>query len=154
MWCVPDRIYSDLDREFGFTLEAAATEKTARCSKFMTPETGLDESWEGETVFCNPPSADAVGKWTKKCFEEGKKPGTTVVLLAPAKTDTSYFHDYIYERAQDVRFLRGRFRFLDENGNTRGAAPGGSLIAVYRGPKTDGAQTVKAAVVAQLAGAD
>ena len=50
----------------------------------------------------------------QKAYEESKS-GTTIVLLIPARTDTTYFHDYIYGRAE-VRFIRGRIVFVDEAG--------------------------------------
>jgi len=37
-------------------------------------------------------------------------------LLIPARTDTTYFHDYIYGKAE-IRFIRGRLRFTDELSN-------------------------------------
>ena len=39
------------------------------------------------------------------------KPNTTVVMLIPARTDTRYFHDYIYHKAKEIRFIRGRLKF-------------------------------------------
>lgn len=39
-------------------------------------------------------------------------------MLIPARTDTSYFHDYIFHgKADEVRFIRGRLTFTDEDGN-------------------------------------
>ena len=38
--------------------------------------------------------------WVQKCSEEAKKPDTLVVMLIPARTDTAYFHDYIYKKAK------------------------------------------------------
>jgi hypothetical protein len=35
----------------------------------------------------------------KKAWKEGRKEGTTVVLLIPARTDTKYFHEYIYHKS-------------------------------------------------------
>ena len=37
--------------------------------------------------------------------------GATVVCLIPARTDTSYWHDYIFPHANDIRFIRGRIKF-------------------------------------------
>lgn len=51
-----------------------------------------------------------------KAYRESAKNGVTSVLLIPARTDTAYFHEYIYGR-QEIRFLRGRLRFTDEDGN-------------------------------------
>ena len=54
-----------------------------------------------------------------------------VVMLIPARTDTSYFHDYILRNAE-IRFLRGRLHFTDENGEDRGRAPFPSMVVVWR----------------------
>lgn len=37
--------------------------------------------------------------WVKKCYDESKKPNTQVVMLIPARTDTRYFHEFIYHKA-------------------------------------------------------
>lgn len=131
-WRTPPEIFGPLNEEFHFTLDAAATDSSAKCPKYFTPETdGLSASWDGETVFCHPP-AQEVGDWARKCAKEGRKPGTTVVLLAPAKTDASYFHDYILGQSE-IRFLRGRIILSDEYGNSSGRPACGSLLAIYRG---------------------
>lgn len=62
-------------RPFGNTvLDPAATDKTAKCSLYYTPETdGLSQSWDhGGAVFCNPPYGREIGKWVKKAFEEAR----------------------------------------------------------------------------------
>lgn len=136
-WRTPPEIYEPLNNEFHFTLDAAATASSAKCHKYYTPETdGLSASWEGETVFCHPP-AQEVGDWARKCAEEGQKPGTTVVLLAPAKTDAAYFHDYILDQSE-IRFLKGRIILNDEHGNSSGRPACGSLLAIFRGSAETG----------------
>ena len=107
-YCTPQGFFDTLNAEFHFTLDAAATEKSAKCKNFYTPETdGLTAPWNigGGSVFCNPPYGRALGAWVRKAYEEAQA-GTTVVLLIPARTDTAYFHDYIYGKAE-IRFLRG-----------------------------------------------
>ena len=95
-WCTPQDLFDSLDKEFGFVLDAAATEKTAKCKKFYTPENcGLTNTWDRGPVFCNPPYGRQIKDWVKKAYEESQK-GTTVVLLIPVRTCTTYFHDYIY----------------------------------------------------------
>lgn len=53
---------------------AAATDKTAKCPLYYTPETdGLSQSWDrGGAVFCNPPYGREIGKWVKKAYEEAR----------------------------------------------------------------------------------
>ena len=63
----------------------------------------------------------------KKCYEESLKPGTVVVMLIPARTDTKYFHDYILHRSE-IRFIKGRLRFGDSKMN----APFPSMVVIFR----------------------
>lgn len=132
-WCTPKDFFDTLDKEFHFVLDAAATDKTAKCSLYYTPETdGLSQSWNhGGSVFCNPPYGREIGKWVRKAYEESKS-GATIVLLIPARTDTNYFHEYIYGKAQ-IRFVRGRLRFTDDNGNVADPAPFPSMVVIYNG---------------------
>lgn len=47
-WCTPRDFFDELDREFSFDLDAAATAKSAKCKRYFTPETdGLKMSWGG-----------------------------------------------------------------------------------------------------------
>ena len=137
-WCTPQDFFDELNKEFSFVLDPAATEKTTKCSLYYTPETdGLSQSWDrGGAVFCNPPYGRNIGKWVKKAFEESKRMSDEIVLLIPARTDTAYFHDYIYGKA-DIIFIRGRLKFTDENGASKSAAPFPSMLVVYNSKKTN-----------------
>lgn len=135
-WCTPQDFYNELDAKYHFTLDAAATEKSAKCKNYYTPKTdGLSNPWGtfGGAVFCNPPYGRDIGKWVKKAFEEARG-GQTIVLLIPARTDTSYFHDYILGRA-DIKFVRGRLKFEDESGNKGDCAPFPSMVVTYNPPR-------------------
>lgn len=135
-WCTPQDFFDKLDTEFHFTLDAAATEQTTKCAKFFTPETdGLAQSWDyGGAVFCNPPYGREIAKWVRKAYEESKKINHPIVLLVPARTDTAYFHDYIYGKAE-IRFVRGRLKFTDENGKDYASAPFPSMVVIYNSDK-------------------
>lgn len=37
-WCTPQDFFDKLNEEFSFTLDAAATDKTAKCPLYFTPE--------------------------------------------------------------------------------------------------------------------
>lgn len=119
--------------ELLFVLDAAATDKTAKCDRYFTPETdGLSQSWDcGGAVFCNPPYGRQVKKWVKKAYEESCG-GYPIVLLVAARTDTGWFHDYIYGKAE-IRFIKGRIKFTDDEGNASSTAPFPSMIVVYNG---------------------
>lgn len=63
----------------------------------------------------------------KKSYEEAQKPNTTVVMLIPARTDTKYFHEYIYKR-HEVRFVKGRLKF----GAGKCGAPFPSMLVIMK----------------------
>lgn len=140
-YCTPQDFFDRLNEEFHFTLDAAATDKSAKCPMYYTPETdGLKNPWNrgGGAVFCNPPYGRQIGKWVQKAYEEAKT-GITIVLLIPARTDTAYFHDYIYGIAE-IRFIRRRIAFVDEDGECQRdkkgkpmGAPFPSMLVIYRG---------------------
>lgn len=78
-------------------------------------------------MFCNPPYGRELPKWVEKAYRESRKRDTTVVMLIPARTDTRYFHDYIYHKAE-IRFLRGRLKF----GESNNSAPFPSMVVVFK----------------------
>lgn len=45
-WCTPQQLYDELNREFNFVADVAATEKTKKAPFCYTPETdGLNNTW-------------------------------------------------------------------------------------------------------------
>lgn len=128
-WETPQELFDLLGRDYRFTLDACATKTNAKCARFFSPEEdALTQDWGGETVWCNPPySAKQQDAFVKKCFEESRKPGTTVVALLPARTDTNRFHRYIYGRAE-IRFVWGRITFV----GAENPAPFPSMIVTWR----------------------
>lgn len=151
-WCTPPEFFAELDHEFHFDLDPAATDKSAKCAKYFTPaDDGLEKDWGGYRVFCNPPYGRHIQDWVRKGYEESRKPGTLVVMLIPARTDTSYFHDYIFNgKADEVRFLRGRLKFTDEEGNAKDSAPFPSAVIVWR--SSDMGQSVRDMVLDMIRG--
>lgn len=124
MWETPAAFFRALDAEFRFTVDVCAVPENAKCKVFYTPEQdGLKQEWRG-TVWCNPPYGREIGKWVKKAA----KAECTVVMLLPARTDTAWFHDYIYGHAE-IRFVRGRLKF----GKCKNSAPFPSMVVIFRG---------------------
>lgn len=127
-WTTPRGFFQSLDAEFHFNLDPCSTHDNAKCRNHYTIEDdGLTQNWGGQRVFCNPPYGRELPKWVKKAWEESRKPDTLVVMLIPARTDTAYFHDYIYHHAREIRFIRGRLHFNE----SRNAAPFPSMVVVF-----------------------
>lgn len=129
-WETPQELFDEIDKEFNFTLDPCATHNNAKCDKYYTKENnGLAQDWSKGVVFVNPPYGYDIKHWVRKSSEEALK-GATVVMLLPARTDTKYFHNYIYGKAE-IRFIKGRIKFL-QNGKELYPAPFPSMIVVFR----------------------
>ena len=125
-WATPQSFFDALNKEFSFTLDPCSTHENTKCEKHYTKEDdGLSKNWGGQVVFCNPPYGRELPKWVKKCYEESRH--ADVVMLIPARTDTRWFHDYIYGKAE-IRFIKGRLKF----GNAKQSAPFPSMVVIYR----------------------
>lgn len=127
-WATPEEIFNQLDDEFHFNLDPCASDTNYKCDKYYTAENdGLSQDWGGNRVFCNPPYSE-IDKWVEKSYRESRHDNTLVVLLIPSRTDTRYFHNFIYQRAE-IRFIKGRLKFNQSKNN----APFPSMVVIYRG---------------------
>ena len=128
-WATAQEFYDKLDEDFSFTLDPCATDENHKCEKYYTMETdGLAQSWEGESVFVNPPYSQTK-KWLQKAYEETRRSNkpTIVAVLIPSRTDTKYFHEFCM-KADEIRFVKGRLKF----GGQKNAAPFPSMVVVFR----------------------
>lgn len=125
MWETPPDLFAELNREFKFTCDVAASPENAKCDAFFTAEQdGLKQKWEG-VCWCNPPYGPQIGNWIRKAHESSLN-GATVVFLIPSRTDTKWFHEYVQPFAE-IRFLPGRLKF----GDSETPAPFPSMLAIF-----------------------
>ena len=127
-WETPQSLFDWADAEWGpFMLDAAASEGNQKCSTYYDEETdSLSEDWfPFKRVWLNPPYGKDIDKWVRKAYTESQL-GCRVVVLLPARTDTAWFHTWVYGQAE-LRFLRGRLKF----GGAKNSAPFPSMIAIY-----------------------
>jgi hypothetical protein len=127
-------VFNPLHERFKFTIDVAASADNAKLPRYFTAEVnGLEQSWAGERVWCNPPYSD-IRPWVEKAWRE-YEPGQAelIVMLVPAnRTEQPWWqeeiepwrdspvssasrHDPKLKRrlfGLDVEFLAGRVRFL------------------------------------------
>lgn len=128
-WETPQWLFDELNKEFHFTVDVASNTHNHKCKRyFIENENGLVQDWSKEIVWCNPPYDREISNWVKKASESN----TTVVMLLPARTDTKWFHKYIYNKAE-VRFLKGRLKF----GESKNSAPFPSMIVIFKEEKNE-----------------
>lgn len=130
-WNTPKALYEGLNKEFNFNLDPCCRVDTAKCDLFYTiNEDGLSKSWSNKRVFCNPPySRNNLKYWVEKAHNEVLYNNCElVVMLIPSRTDTRYFHKFIY-KIFEIRFIKGRIKF--ENGeDITNSAPFPSMLVI------------------------
>lgn len=133
-WTTPKELFFKLDYIYNFTLDPCSDEFNHLCDKYYTiKENGLLQSWKNEVVFCNPPYGRKIYDWVKKCYLENINNNVEIILLIPSRTDTKFFHDFLYHNKRvDIYFIKGRLKF----GNADNTAPFPSLIAHFRSKKS------------------
>ena len=128
-WETPQDLFDLLDKEFHFTLDAAATRSNTKCTRYLG-HTGdsLEMDWSllsaDGAVWLNPPYSK-IRPFMKKAYEESLN-DVIVVCLIPSRTDTRYWHDYVM-KAAEIRFIKGRLKF----GGATNGAPFPSCIVVF-----------------------
>ena len=129
-WSTPQDLFDELDAEFHFELDTCATSENAKCARFYTArDDGLARPWDANVCWCNPPYGRSVSAWVAKAAQSANE-GRTVVMLLPARTDTKWFHEYIYGRKDvEIRFLKGRVKF----GGVKYNAPFPCMVVVFKG---------------------
>ena len=136
-WTTPRDFYNKLNNEFKFGLDAAALQSSTLVADNWygpdhpdtTRQDALVRNWtedaEGKMIWLNPPYGRSIKLWTAKAHLENQL-GGGMVLLLPARTDTSWWHDYCIKH--EVRFIRGRLKF----GQSKNAAPFPSALVIMR----------------------
>lgn len=110
-WETPKWLFDHFNKIFKFDLDVCATKETAKCKNFYTPEEdAFKQPWRG-VIWMNPPyGQNTINPWLKRAHDEAIAGNCIVVALVPARTDTSWFHDYCCKFA--ITFIRRRVRFV------------------------------------------
>ena len=126
-WETPDDVFIPLDKEFGFSLDVAASAQNTKCSSFLSEEdNALEKQWSG-TCWCNPPYGRDLQKWVRKAVIETWNHVTTVMFI-PARTNTKWWHEFCIPFGE-VRFVKGRPKF----GGANQGLPWPLAIIIFRG---------------------
>lgn len=143
-WETPAAIFDALDREFTFELDVAATLENCKMRPFLSPlEDALAVDWAG-FFDCDPPMApicwmnppySKVAAFIAKAWAEARK-GCTVVCLIPSRTDTRWWHEYVWDRDRhcphpyvEIRYHKGRIKFV--GASAKNSAPFPSVVVIF-----------------------
>ena len=144
-WATDPLIFNAMNKEFNFSLDAAANDHNHKCDWYLTKEDdALSMDWvvsiqdhasvRDTAVWINPPYGKGFIKlFMQKCIEEKKK-GVTSVLLVPATLDAQWLP---ISDISEIRIITGgRLSFINPvdgtkvNGNTKG-----SMFVIFRPSK-------------------
>ena len=130
-WETPFELFSRYNDKYNFSIDVCAHVRNTKCKRYWDiSDDGLTQNWEQEVCWMNPPYGREIGKWIEKAYTSTRYHNSVVVGLLPARTDTRWFHNYIWPRKAKVEFLQGRVKFL-EDGEQRHPAPFPSMIVVW-----------------------
>ena len=129
-WATPRALFDELNAVHKFELDAAASSDNHLCQMWFGldhPDTdrrdGLTGNWIGRT-WVNPPYGRGIYDWVKKAASHDD----LVVMLLPSRTDTKWFHEFVYHYA-DIKFIKGRLKF----GAGINPAPFPSILVTFNG---------------------
>lgn len=128
----PEIIRALESQDFRFHLDPACPPnmpwRTAE-NMLTKAEDGLAAEWNGH-VWLNPPYGTETQKWMQKMAEHNDG-----IALVFNRTDTAWFHEAVFEKAQAMLLLKGRIRFYNADGTqTAQSAPAPSVLIAYGTP--------------------
>lgn len=130
VWVTPKHFFEPLREEFDLRIDTAASPDNAMLPDFFSKDRcAFSQDWKGIRAWCNPPYGRRdIYRWVQRCATGGAE---IVVALLPARTDTKWFHDFIYQKTGvEIRFLKGRIKFSGMKGS--GKFP--SMIVIFKSP--------------------
>jgi hypothetical protein len=98
-WGTPQCFFNEVNAEFHFNLDAAASASNAKCGEFFTKiDDALQQTWSGR-VWLNPPYGRiATPTFIRKASEE-RSNCEVIVVLVPSRTSTQWWRDYVWDSA-------------------------------------------------------
>ena len=113
-WETPQDLFDKLNEEFNFDLDVCASLDNAKMHNFYTiKDNALQLPWNGR-IWCNPPYSKVKEFLIKAHQEINNGNCEEAVFLTFANTDTKWFHNYVYNKAE-IRFIKGRLKFKGYN---------------------------------------
>lgn len=96
--------------------------------RYCRSEDGLTKPWFGN-IWLNPPYS-CIKTWMKKISDYGNG-----IALIFARTETEFFFDYVWPKADAILFVKGRIYFHYPDGSKAKANGGAPSVLVAYGPE-------------------
>ena len=124
-WLTPPEILKALG-EFDIDPCACKLPRPWPTAKIHYSTNGLSVPWVGR-VWLNPPYGPYTGVWLKKLADHSNG-----IALIFARTETKFFFQYVWEKADALLFFKGRLHFHYPSGEkAQGNAGAPSVLIAY-----------------------
>jgi site-specific DNA-methyltransferase (adenine-specific) len=137
-WYTPHKLFKELDNKYNFVFDLAFSKENCKTRDgFTIKENALNQDWYVITRDCindgltgwlwlNPPYSKCK-EFVDKAYSEMFL-GAKIVMLIPSRTDTKWFHNYIYKKeGVSIEFIKGRLKF----GDSKNSAPFPSMLVEF-----------------------
>ncbi len=141
-WCTPPNLLNSVRKVFGgqIDLDPCSNRHSivdARVQYLLPADDGLQNSWDYQTIFVNPPygSDRERGTRIRHWFDriaQAAKAGAEVIALVPVATNTGHWKQFVYPVATAICFLyEPRVRFYIGGVEDPKGAPMSCAIIYY-----------------------
>lgn len=114
-WQTPPEFFAELNAEFEFQMDAAASRANALCTTFADKDVdALSVPWTGDGIlraYCNPGFSD-MGPWIEKAAIEASRSASAVVAVLGLCSPSAAWWAMAVERASEIRLLAPRLQFV------------------------------------------
>src|SRR6187402_816682 len=130
-YSTPQDFWDNLDKKYQFVFDLACSKENCKTSDgFTIEDNSLDQDWfqitkdtNGGWLWMNPPYSKCK-EFVDKAYSEMLL-GAKIIILIPSRTDTKYFHNFIYKKeGVEIDFIKGRLKF----GDSENSAPFPSML--------------------------
>lgn len=129
-WATPQDFYDKLNEKYKFVFDLACSKDHCKTADgFTIEENSLEQDWHDINgwLWLNPPYSKCKEFVDKAWFEMTL--GAKIVMLIPSRTDTKWFHNFIYKKeGVEIEFIKGRLKF----GDSKNSAPFPSMIVIFK----------------------
>lgn len=109
-------VFYDACRKYDIhpTLDVAASPINHVCDDYWTKADDFLTKEVPRDFFMNAPYSEQY-VFMEHAHQQAKDKNLNALILAYAKTDTNWWHDFVEEQAE-IHFIKGRLKFYDETG--------------------------------------
>jgi phage N-6-adenine-methyltransferase len=129
----PVHVIHELSKRHGIfpNLDVCSVDGMNKCAKYFSPnDNGLEQSWQGHDVWCNPPHS-MTKEFVLKADSEWKKHNINIMMIIPANSTTTMYFKQVINNVS-IFPIFGRITFLVDGKPMSDVARNGYFCVIWR----------------------